>query len=109
MSLSGHEDWIKSLAFIQSKSSPPQLTLASGSQDGTIRLWTIHRISPPDQSAVGDSIFDRYEASLSDLPDGEDGGKQMSTKRHVVAVKSSVNRHAFILKPDMQLLIGKQL
>ncbi|KAF8528873.1 WD40-repeat-containing domain protein [Hysterangium stoloniferum] len=107
-SLSGHEDWIKSLAFTQSRSFPPQLTLASGSQDGTIRLWSIDQIAAPCQSAVGDSIFDKFEAALSDLPEGEDGGKQMSTKRHVTAVRSSLHSLDYFAIAFDALLIGHE-
>jgi elongator complex protein 2 len=88
-SLSGHEDWVKSLAFTQSRYSPPQLTLASGSQDGTIRLWTVDPVTPTrSQAVVEDDLLDAFEASLGDFSEGEEGGRQMSTKRHIVATKS---------------------
>lgn len=41
VSLSGHEDWVKSLAWRESVPDDNLLVLASGSQDSTIRLWNI--------------------------------------------------------------------
>jgi len=87
--LSGHEDWIKSLAFVHSNYSPPQVTIASGSQDGTIRLWKIEATTVPRVSKSTDDIFDAFESSLGEFAEGEEGGRQMSTKRHMIAIKSS--------------------
>ncbi|KAF8592532.1 WD40 repeat-like protein [Ramaria rubella] len=106
-SLSGHDDWIRSLAFTQSRRSPPQLTLASGSQDGTIRLWTIDHL-PTGPRALGTDILDEFEASLGAFSEGEDGGRQMSTKRHVIAIKSldgSVHRFSLVFDA---LLVGHE-
>jgi elongator complex protein 2 len=89
--LSGHEDWIKSLAFSSLSSNRDEfpLTLASGSQDGTIRLWTV--IPATDQSEkskneLEDHLLDAFEASLGDVM-GDESGKQISMKQHLIKVK----------------------
>ncbi|KAK6334936.1 hypothetical protein TWF718_010376 [Orbilia javanica] len=49
--LTGHENWIRSLSFVREASSD-DLLLATGSQDRYIRLWRVHRGSAlPAQSA----------------------------------------------------------
>ncbi|KAL5487931.1 ELP2_1 [Sanghuangporus weigelae] len=93
-SLPGHEDWVKSLAFQYDIASPSTLTLASGSQDGTIRLWNIEPVAKKllsmDQQSniLTDDLLDSFEASLGDFGEGEEGGRQISMKRHVFATKS---------------------
>ncbi|KII94803.1 hypothetical protein PLICRDRAFT_33611 [Plicaturopsis crispa FD-325 SS-3] len=93
--LSGHEDWIRSLVFRPPSVSSDPLVLASGSQDGTIRLWNIEpftRNVPAAQilseEPLSDELLDAFEAALGDLTDAEEGGRQISLKRHVVTVKS---------------------
>ncbi|KAJ7498984.1 WD40-repeat-containing domain protein [Mycena latifolia] len=94
--LSGHEDWVRSLAFQTPATSEDFLTLASGSQDATIRLWKIEAFtkytnSPADtrpSDALSDDLLDAFEASLGDLVDAEEGGRQISLKRHILTVKS---------------------
>ncbi|KZS97971.1 WD40 repeat-like protein [Sistotremastrum niveocremeum HHB9708] len=92
-SLFGHEDWIRTLAF--SPSGPqanPSLTLASGSQDGNIRLWLIEEIqnAPPVKAGeLTDDVLDAFEASLGDVGDADEGGRQLSLKRYVVGVKTA--------------------
>jgi elongator complex protein 2 len=88
--LPGHEDWVKALAFCSVGDDPNQepLTLASGSQDGTIRLWTItlaHEEAPPALNALDDQLLDAFEASLADMTNDEHG-KQLSTKQHLIKV-----------------------
>lgn len=99
--LSGHEDWIRSLAFRVPpyKVDHEPLILASGSQDGTIRLWNIEPFSKDTPKRVqnqadtyadellSDELLDDFEASLGDLTDAEEGGRQISLKRHVLTVK----------------------
>lgn len=96
MTLSGHEDWVKSLAFASLPGSgDPILTLASGSQDGTIRLWTIvpagslDNVKEPATSnatELGDDLLDAFEASLGEVA-GDDGGRQISLKQHLIKIK----------------------
>ena len=100
--LSGHEDWVRSLVFRvpASESDREPLILASGSQDGTIRLWNVDAFpkdavkrsqSQTDNHAnepLTDDLLDAFEASLGDLGDAEEGGRQISLKRHVLTVKS---------------------
>lgn len=97
--LSGHEDWVRSLAFRAPPTETEALILASGSQDGTIRLWSIEafsskhseRPSMSDKSCIdeplSDELLDAFEASLGDLNDAEEGGRQISLKRHLLVVK----------------------
>ncbi|KAG9317533.1 quinon protein alcohol dehydrogenase-like superfamily [Chiua virens] len=70
--------------------------LASGSQDGTIRLWEIATLqTAKNQSdgngtvnALGDDLLDAFEASLADPTEGEEGGREISLKRHIITIKS---------------------
>ncbi|KAF7433336.1 hypothetical protein PC9H_005286 [Pleurotus ostreatus] len=100
--LSGHEDWIRSLEFYTDKEDT--LILASGSQDATIRLWNIAPIlkapareDPPDAPVLSstdplsDELLDAFEASLGEVGEAEEGGRQISLKRHVFSVKSEGN------------------
>ncbi|KAJ7744505.1 WD40-repeat-containing domain protein [Mycena maculata] len=90
--LSGHEDWVRSLAFQDPATTEDPLTLASGSQDATIRLWKIETFtrhnSPRPSDTLSDDLLDAFEASLGDLADAEEGGRQISLKRHILTVKS---------------------
>lgn len=99
--LSGHEDWIRALAFRAPSPPSDPLILASGSQDGTIRLWNVEsfikmQVQPQNHTGglgdeLSDDLLDAFEASLGDLSaDAEEGGRQISLKRHVLTVKSSV-------------------
>ncbi|KZP32865.1 WD40 repeat-like protein [Athelia psychrophila] len=96
--LSGHEDWVRSLAFRAPSFRKGPLVLASGSQDGTIRLWNIETFSRPSKPSqlqegaamepLSDDFLDAFEASLGDLADAEEGGRQISLKRHILTIKS---------------------
>ncbi|KAF9534863.1 WD40 repeat-like protein [Crepidotus variabilis] len=93
-SLSGHEDWIRSLAFRQPTSEDSPLVLASGSQDATIRLWNIEPRKKIVTAKAGgtddfvDELLDNFEASLGDLGESEEGGRQISLKHHIITVKT---------------------
>jgi WD40 repeat protein len=96
--LSGHEDWVRSLAFLDPPADGQPLILASASQDATIRLWTIEpwvtempNLNRPTET-LSDELLDAFEASLGDLGDGEEGGRQISLKRHILTVKESQGR-----------------
>ena len=97
--LSGHEDWVKALAFRLPEAEGDPLVLASGSQDATIRLWNVEATIPKATEAStsagnrNDELLDAFEASLGDLGDGEEGGRQISLKRHVLTVKTGENRY----------------
>ena len=94
--LSGHEDWVKALSFRPLEAGSECLVLASGSQDGTIRLWNIEpRLKTnATNGALGDDLLDAFEASLGDTTDAEEGGRQISLKRHIINVKSEDSRYA---------------
>lgn len=97
--LPGHEDWIRCLAFGALPAEDQPLTLASGSQDGTIRLWNIEPYKKESSSAglagtenLSDELLDAFEATLGDLTDAEEGGRQISMKRHILTVRSDQER-----------------
>lgn len=97
VTLSGHEDWIRALAFNDPSPSDSTLVLASGSQDNTIRLWNIEphtKSAAPGANVLDDKtseeLLDAFEESLGDLgQEGEDGGRQISMKRHILSVKAN--------------------
>ncbi|TFY65115.1 hypothetical protein EVJ58_g2181 [Rhodofomes roseus] len=113
--LSGHEDWVKALAFCPPRSDGDPLILASGSQDATIRLWNVEALtskSPEslvsERGEVSDELLDAFEASLGDLGEGEEGGRQISMKRHVLTVRTGENStRQFSITFDA-LLIGHE-
>ncbi|KAI0728765.1 WD40 repeat-like protein [Fomitopsis betulina] len=113
--LSGHEDWVRALTFRLPEASSNPLVLASGSQDGTIRLWNVDAIvqkasetSKSEGSEVNDELLDAFEAALGDLGNGEEGGRQISLKRHVLTVKTEENSaRQFSITFDA-LLIGHE-
>ena len=75
------------------------MILASGSQDATIRLWNIEPftrsaiLSEEGLASTTDELMDAFEASLVNLEDTEDGGRQISMKRHILTVKSASGRY----------------
>ncbi|KAA1466180.1 WD40 repeat-like protein [Dentipellis sp. KUC8613] len=95
--LSGHEDWVRSLAFrpfaaSTSSTNISPLILASGSQDATIRLWNIEPVrqekpAPTEAAPLSDELLDAFEASLADAGESGEGGRQISLKKHVLTIK----------------------
>ncbi|KAI0303122.1 WD40-repeat-containing domain protein [Russula brevipes] len=90
----GHEDWVRAICFRPPTSSSEPLILASGSQDANIRLWNIEAVarSAPASGAtdtLSDDLLDAFEASLGEVDDGEEGGRQISLKKHMLTVKAS--------------------
>ena len=61
--LTGHADWVSSLAF-----SPDSKTLASGGFDGTTRMWDV-----ATQQQIGDAlnVHDGVIRSVAFSPDGK--------------------------------------
>ncbi|KAI0824601.1 WD40 repeat-like protein [Trametes gibbosa] len=113
--LSGHEDWVKSLAFSPPPNDGEPLILASGSQDATVRLWNVEAFTKPNfapsgssTSNVTDELLDAFEASLVNMEDAEDGGRQISLKRHIMTVKSSQNNSQLFSVTFDALLIGHE-
>ncbi|KIY73702.1 WD40 repeat-like protein [Cylindrobasidium torrendii FP15055 ss-10] len=101
-SLSGHEDWIRCLAFQEQDDS---LVLASGSHDSNIRLWNIEPFTHADAS--GDALLDAFEATLGQVTEDEGGGKQVSMKRHIVTVRSTRSSQQYSITFDA-LLVGHE-
>jgi len=87
-SLPGHEDWVKCLEFQPPRADDDPLILAFGSKDATIRLWNIEPLKLDSATEGGDEILDAFEASLADMGEGEEGGRQISMKRHLVSVRT---------------------
>ncbi|KAF8351519.1 WD40-repeat-containing domain protein [Amanita rubescens] len=113
-SLGGHEDWVRGLAFRPSLDEGQPLVLASASQDATIRLWRIENVvSERSQSQtvpteLSDELLDTFEASLADIGDAEEGGRQISLKQHILSVKlDSGSYQRFSVTLDA-LLIGHE-
>lgn len=70
----------------------PTLTLASGSQDGNIRLWVIEqRAEAGGGGSASDDLLDTFEESLLDMGEGETGRK-LSNRSHVIAVSERDGR-----------------
>jgi elongator complex protein 2 len=88
--LTGHEGWVRALAFTRETSDPESdLLLASASQDKYIRLWRIHRGNelPAASSALNDPTFGGL-------------GKSLSNKAHWIdsaASKHSITFEALLL------------
>ncbi|KAJ3555141.1 hypothetical protein NM688_g2736 [Phlebia brevispora] len=113
--LSGHEDWVKALAFRAPTSANDPLVLASGSQDATIRLWNIESYQKQQKEnadslsdTLSDELLDAFEQSLGDLEDAEEGGRQISLKRHILTVKDeTTSQKQFTITFDA-LLVGHE-
>lgn len=105
--LAGHEDWIRSLAFKEPEAAGRPLVLASGSQDATIRLWNIELWVKAQEKAIKatttnaeqpiDELLDNFEASLGELGENEEGGRQISLKHHVLTVNTSAETYVILL------------
>ncbi|KAH8830798.1 WD40-repeat-containing domain protein [Flagelloscypha sp. PMI_526] len=95
--LPGHEDWIRSLAFKSPTIPGDALLLASGSQDGAIRLWKIlpvtnNRMTAPqtDSNILSDDLLNAFEDSLGDIRDNEDDNRQISLKRYTISIADDI-------------------
>ncbi|KAG9193612.1 hypothetical protein G6011_03647 [Alternaria panax] len=91
--LTGHEGWIRALAFTRETSDPnSDLLLASASQDKYVRLWRLHRGNelPTASSALNDP-------ALGGL------GKALSNKAHWIS--SATSKHSVTFEA---LLLGHE-
>jgi len=71
--------------------------MASGSHDANIRLWNIEPVTRSTSvsnasGTLNDDLLDAFEASLGEVDDGEEGGRQISLKKHMLTVKTSGDR-----------------
>lgn len=97
--MEGHEDWVKCLAFSSftenEDSSVQSFSLASGSQDGFIRLWAIAPavapLQPDEREGPIDELMDQFEKNLEIGDDAEEGGKKISNKVHVFSVSDDAS------------------
>ena len=108
LSLEGHEDWVRSLSFatlptaiIDGKLEPETVLLASGSQDGYIRLWAIKPNSidkqngpkvdevKPSSNTLNASLLDEFERKLQEGDGGAMDSKSLSTKVHIINDKNT--------------------
>ncbi|TIB19093.1 hypothetical protein E3P92_00194 [Wallemia ichthyophaga] len=89
LSLEGHEDWVRALSFANFPSdNGDNLVLASGSQDGYIRLWNIttHLDNKPnlqvnlDKSTLNSALLDDFERKMQK---SDATTSSLSTKSHV--------------------------
>ncbi|KAF8505493.1 WD40 repeat-like protein [Russula emetica] len=90
----GHEDWVRAICLRPPTSSSEPLILASGSQDANIRLWNIEAVTrsalaSSTSEVLSDDLLDAFEASLGEVDGGEEGGRQISLKKHMLTVKTS--------------------
>ncbi|KAL1700740.1 WD40-repeat-containing domain protein [Schizophyllum commune] len=114
--LSGHEDWVRALAFREPASAdegssstrqePSALVLASGAQDASIRLWNIEPMRRGSADGT-DDLLDAFEASLGETTDGEEGGRQITMKRHLITVKAGESTQQYSVTFDA-LLVGHE-
>ncbi|KAF2180950.1 RNA polymeras-like protein II Elongator subunit [Zopfia rhizophila CBS 207.26] len=89
-SLTGHEGWIRALAFTwETSDEDSDLLLASASQDKYIRLWRVHR--GEELPAVSNALTDPALGGL---------GKSLSNKAHRIesaSAKYSITFEALLL------------
>ncbi|PWN40608.1 WD40 repeat-like protein [Ceraceosorus guamensis] len=74
--LSGHTDWVRSLDFVQPRQTSKTLLLASGAQDGSVRLWRF--CSAEDAGASSsEAVAEKREAAA---PQQLDAFDQLASK-----------------------------
>ncbi|KEP47202.1 RNA polymerase II elongator subunit [Rhizoctonia solani 123E] len=112
LSLEGHEDWIKALSFSPCTSKDDStLTLASGGQDGYIRLWLIKPNTPkpvdPKSTDPTDELLDAFERSLNEVGLDEPG-RQLSMREHVFSVRGTEGQPITYSLAFDALLVGHE-
>ncbi|GAQ91522.1 hypothetical protein KFL_008000030 [Klebsormidium nitens] len=104
-SLTGHQDWVRSLAFAPrpnpSASNPPPLLLASGSQDRNVRIWRIAPRKSTSTSVLTTSTEQEPIPSTSSTGNGESNLLSPSTEEGNLALGSRVSKQANPAKPEI--------
>ncbi|KAK6529595.1 hypothetical protein TWF281_008766 [Arthrobotrys megalospora] len=88
--LTGHENWIRSLSFVREANSE-DLLLATGSQDRYIRLWRVHRGSTLPAQSAGSKMMIM--------------GQALSNKAHRFSAGSSKEEYSITFEA---LLVGHE-
>ncbi|KAK9728923.1 Elongator subunit elp2 [Basidiobolus ranarum] len=110
LSLQGHEDWVRTLAFTTFVNGDKEdLLLASGSQDRYIRLWRIVESSQGNEDEQNDGTFAKDMLESLNEAMNKDGAVQLSTKAHIIEVtgpnEAEKKRYTVMLEA---LLIGHE-
>jgi hypothetical protein len=53
---------------------------------------------------TGDDLLDAFEASLGEIGESEEGGRQISLKRHMLTIRSVDGRQASKSNPILRIL-----
>jgi WD40 repeat protein len=105
LSLPGHEDWVRCLAmvscFAKGSNVPDHLILASGSQDGSIRLWLIESLSADSPLAAVHNANATHRQMLDSIPEGThysfDSSTQIGPTHHVFKMVADDSVCVFLL------------
>lgn len=86
---------MKCISFQYDASNSESLYLASGSQDGTIRIWKIaHLAKNSPFVSETEELLDSLEASFDGNVEAEEGGRQKPLTHHLVTVNMESERLA---------------
>jgi len=117
LSLPGHEDWVRCLSMVSYPAQEPggsgRIMLASGSQDGAIRLWSIDPLSESSPLAVLHSGGATHDQILDSIPNddnsvGGDGSSQITSKQHVCKIYKGEAVNLYISVSLDALLVGHE-
>ncbi|KAJ2745725.1 Elongator subunit elp2 [Coemansia sp. BCRC 34301] len=119
LKLTGHEDWVTAVSFLQYQGAGQDnltishwqvgdLVLASASEDKYVRLWRISQAATPKAAASLDSDKLAAQAMLDAFASTGDSlaAAQLSTRAHVMAVESGSGESRSYLASLDSVLIG---